>query len=97
MRCGKWFIPIDALASAGLRPQLPLASPIPQAPPARTSTTGSTETEVDWLREELARAVSRAAAAEALAAARADHIADLRSQLGLSTGQMALFNERNMS
>lgn len=91
---GRWTIPVEDLIRAGLRPVIQRPTQVIPPPGA-----GEAELEpppagpeVARLRTQLAEALSRAAVAEALAAARADHIADLRAQLGLSSGQLALFS-----
>jgi hypothetical protein len=85
---GAWRIPVADLVRVGLRPKLFDDDLVPELP--STKTTRSLQTEVVALREQLVRALARASAAEALAAARAEHIADLRAQLGLGP-QLRLF------
>ncbi len=73
---GAWCIPLEALLAAGLHPYAPTPLDVARVPSPDT-------TEADQLRAELADWRRRAEVAEAIAAERADALADVRSALDL--------------
>jgi len=87
---GAWRVPLADLIRAGLRPSIDeadWAAPVGAVRSAQTA-----QAELQDMRETLTRVLARAHAAEALAAARAEHIDDLRSLLGRRQ-QLALFED----
>ena len=72
---GQWRIPASGLVAAGLEPGRP-------APPPRDHVdVAAVEAERDSLRREVSAQRARAEVAEALAADRAEHVADLRRSI----------------